>query len=68
MHFLNQRNIDPIVSIKIDGYQDPVGTPTEATKGGVLLYVSDELNFKPRPDQKYMKQVDLNLFLLKLSI
>ena len=47
LHFLNpkfiKRHIAPVVNIKIY-------TPTEATKGDVLLYVSEELNFKPRPD------------------
>ena len=38
------------MDINLVGYHDPIGTPTEATKGGVLLYISDELNFKPRPD------------------
>ena len=33
------KNVPPLVDISIPGYQDPVGTPTEATKGGVLIYV-----------------------------
>ena len=41
---------EPVMDINLVGYHDPIGTPTEATKGGVLLYISDELNFKPRPD------------------
>ena len=40
----------PKVDITIDGYQTPVGTPTESTKGGVLIYVKNNLKFKPRPD------------------
>ena len=39
----------PIVDISLQGYHQPVGTPTESTKGGVLLYVSDSLNFIERP-------------------
>ena len=36
--------------ISLDGYQDPLSTPTEATKGGVLLYAKIGLNIIPRSD------------------
>ena len=39
----------PIVDININGYHSPIGTPTESTKGGVLMYISDSLEFKERP-------------------
>ena len=45
-----QKGRKPILDITIEGYQTPLGIPTESTKGGVLLYVSNELNFKPRND------------------
>ena len=45
-----QKHMEPIIDITLEGYHKPVGTPTEATKGGVLLYISKELNFKPRND------------------
>ena len=45
-----QKGRKPIIDISIEGYQSPLNVPTEATKGGVLLYVSDELNYKPRND------------------
>ena len=45
-----QKGTTPIIDISLEGYQSPIGTPTEATKGGVLLYISNKLNFKPRPD------------------
>ena len=41
------KDIDPAINIEIPGYQTPVGTPTEATKGGVLIYVKKGINFKP---------------------
>ena len=44
------KGADPIVDITLDGYHYPVGTNTEACKGGVLLYIKDSLNFKPRDD------------------
>ena len=43
---------DPIIDISLDGYHYPVGTNSEACKAGVLLYIKDNLNFKPRDDLK----------------
>ena len=40
----------PKFDINIKGYKTPVSTPTESTKGGVLIYVKNSLNFKPRND------------------
>ena len=45
-----QTNILPIVDISIEDYHSPVSTPSEASKGGVLLYVSKKHDFKPRND------------------
>ena len=45
-----QKNISPKIDLSIEGYQNPVSTPTEASKGGVLLYVSNKHSFKPRND------------------
>ena len=45
-----QKGTQPFINSNLEGYQVPIGTPTEATKGGVLLYISNELNFKPRTD------------------
>ena len=47
-----QKGIDPISDINLQGYQTPIGTATESTKGGVLLYISNDLHFRPRPDLK----------------
>ena len=45
------KNIAPMVDINISNYHDPISTPTEASKGGVLLYVNNKIpNFKPRND------------------
>ena len=51
----------PIVDISLQGYHQPVGTPTESTKGGVLLYVSDSLNFIERP--KLRLNNEKNIFI-----
>ena len=45
-----RKGTTPTVDISIDGYKEPYGCPSEATKGGVLLYVSNEFNILPRPD------------------
>ena len=44
------KGVKPIIDISLENYHDPIGTPSEATKGGVLIYVSKDLNFKPRND------------------
>ena len=50
------KDCDPKVDINIEGYKTPVSTPTESTKGGVLIYVKNTLNFKPRNDLKIYKK------------
>ena len=45
-----EKGVKPIIDLTLDNYHDPIGTPSEATKGGVLIYVSKDLNFKPRND------------------
>ena len=49
----------PKIDITIEGYQPPVGTPTEAGKGGVLIYAKNSINFKPRPDLNIYKAKEL---------
>lgn len=52
-------NFDPYVDISIPGYQTPVSVPTEATKGGVLIYVKNGIRFKPRDDLNIYKSKEL---------
>ena len=40
-----RKNIEPKTDITLDDYQYPTETPTEATKGGVLIYVKEGINF-----------------------
>ena len=42
--------IGPKTNITLEGYQEPVGMHTKATKGGVLIYVKNGINFVPRND------------------
>ena len=46
---INNKSAPPS-DIKISNYHEPVSTPSEANKGGVLLYVNKNINFIPRPD------------------
>ena len=39
-------NIDPTFDININGYKS-YSTPSEANKGGALLYIADQFNVKP---------------------
>ena len=43
-----EKGTTPTVDITLENYHSPIGTPTEATKEGVLLYISKDENFKPR--------------------
>ena len=60
------KDCDPKVDINILGYKTPVGTPTESTKGGVLIYVKDTLNFKPRNDLKIYKARELESIFIEI--
>ena len=44
-----QKCMDPIHDIDLLDYNKE-STPTEAAKGGTLLYISNKLNYKPRKD------------------
>ena len=43
-------NDEPTTNINIPGYHPPIFTFTESTKGGTMLYVEENINFKPRKD------------------
>ena len=58
---------DPKIDINIDGYQSPVGTSTESTKGGVLIYVKNNINFKPRNDLNIYKSKELESFFIEIK-
>ena len=40
---------EPVLDFSITGYSH-ISTPTDSTAGGVILYISNTLAFKPRPD------------------
>ena len=46
-----KKNTEPIVNIQLDKYHNPISTPTEAEKGGVLIYVNKKItDYKIRSD------------------
>ena len=45
-------NCEPTVDINIENYHYPESAPSEANKGGVLIYVNKIHNYKPRTDLK----------------
>ena len=60
-----QKDSEPKVDISIDGYQSPVGMPTESTKGGVLIYAKSGINIIPRDDltNSMYRSLELESFL-----
>ena len=44
-----QKGVQPVHNIELQNYEIE-STPTEASKGGTLLYISKNLNYKPRQD------------------
>ena len=61
------KDIDPNIDISIDGYQVPISTPTEATKGGVLIYVKNGIDFKLRKDLQLYKSKELESLVPRRS-
>ena len=53
-----QQNTQPTHDISIPNYNIE-HTPTEATKGGTLLYISDKFDYKPRKDLEIYKSKDI---------
>ena len=60
------KNIPPTVDILIPNYQNPVGTPTEATKGGVLIYVRNGIHFRPKVSLNIYKSKELESFFIEI--
>lgn len=61
-----QENIEPQIDISLSGFQSPLSTPTAASKGGVLIYVANEINFKPRNDLKIYKTKELESVFIEI--
>ena len=60
------KNCAPKIDICIPGYQEPLSTPTESSKGGVLVYVKEGLKVKPRPDLNVYKNKELESLFIEV--
>lgn len=54
------------VDINIDGYQHPIGMPTESSKGGVLMYIKKGINFFQRNDLAVYKSKELESIFVEV--
>ena len=61
-----KKNSEPKIDIKIPNYQNPIGTPTEAAKGGVLLYVKEGISVEPRDDLTIYKEKELESYFIEV--
>ena len=59
--------IGPKTNIMLDGYQELVGMHTKATKGGVLIYVKNGINFVPRNDLIIEKEKKLESCFIEIQ-
>ena len=44
------KNVNPTYDTTLSGYKEPYHTPTESQKGGVMIYVKEDIEVKHRPD------------------
>ena len=58
--------IEPRVDISIDGYQYPEGMPTLASKGGVLIYIKNGINYLLRNDLSVKQDKLLESFFVEV--
>ena len=61
-----KQNCAPKIDIKIPNYQYPVGTPTVASKGGVLIYAKEGIIVEPREDLMIYKEKELESYFLEV--
>ena len=61
-----QKGLDPKVDISLTDYQNPISAPTEASKGGVLIYVKSNINFKIRNDLNIYKPKELESAFIEI--
>ena len=53
-----KKDKSPINSINLKGYSHE-SCPTESAAGGTLLYISNNLSYKPRNDLRFYKYTEL---------
>ena len=60
-----QKNVISSTNIELDGYST-VHTPTEAKKGGALLYLKSNLSYKVRSDLSFYKPKELESIFIEI--
>ena len=51
--------------INIEGYNPTIGMPTHASKGGMLIYVKDGIDCKPREELNMHKSKELESYFIE---
>ena len=59
------KDVAPVQDIDLPNYEKEY-TPTEASKGGTLLYISNKLNYKPRKDLEVYEPIKLELTFVEI--
>ena len=62
------KGTNPISDVLLPKYHEPVSTPTEASKGGTLLYISDKLDYKPRKDLELYKAKQIESTFVEILV
>ena len=60
-----KQNTERKIDIKIDDYQYPVGTATEATKGWELIYAKGGIDFISREDLNIYRPKELESYFIE---
>ena len=60
-----KKGFDPVHDIDLPDYHYE-STPTEANKGGTLIYVADKLNYKPRNDLEIYESKNIESTCIEL--
>ena len=60
-----KKGFDPVHDIDLPDYHYE-STPTEANKGGTLIYVADKLNYKPRKDLEIYESKNIESTCIEL--
>ena len=61
-----QTGMVPKSDISINGYQPPESMPTDASKGGVLIYAKEGISYKPRIDLNMHKSKELESIFIEV--
>ena len=61
----NKKGISPLSNINLQNYKIE-HTPTESEKGGSLLYISSDLNYKVRNDLQMYKSKELESVFVEI--